>query len=190
MTQATSKFSLVTAVLPNSTASRITPALLEQEGTSALSWKARGTLLQDHWFKRWLPPISPTKSVIQMLVPNSEASRLVNSVVAEGRLHQQATGAVFSTPCEQVFFGSNYHLWQARPGSELAAQDEVLTEDLSAIYCIVPPRLSDHVSKAAISAGAHGPVVYYTEGRGNDIVAAEITAHTFIVNDYGVSTAH
>jgi len=166
MSEHPTDFSLVTAVLPNSSAARITPKLLERSGANMLTWKARGTLLQDHWFKRWLPPISPIKSMLQMLVPNAEAGRVVSSVVEDARLHQQATGAVFSTPCQNTFFGNASKPWPMREGAELSKSGHDLSENLTAIFCIVGPRLSDRVAKAAIRAGAHGPLVYYSEGRG------------------------
>ncbi|MEM7081014.1 MAG: hypothetical protein AAF513_20545, partial [Pseudomonadota bacterium] len=33
-------------------------------------------------------------------------------------------------------------------------------------FCIVSPSLSDRISRAAINAGAHGPIVFLSEGRG------------------------
>ncbi len=160
------QFSVVTTVLPNSTTARVLPNLLVEPGSSALSWKARGTLLQDSWWQRWVPPISPAKSMTQLLVPDTEVSRLVSRIVEDGKLHQQATGAVYSTPCEHVYFGSQFSTWPQREGAAVLDGDHRLTENLSIIYCIVGHNLSDRVSRAAINAGAHGPIVYYSEGRG------------------------
>lgn len=159
-------FSMVTAVLPNASTQEVVPAILQDAGASALVWKARGTLLHDHWWKRWFPPISPAKTMLQMLVPDADVARIVGTVVDAGRLHQQATGAVFSTPCEHVYFGSDFHVWPAREGAGLVADKHELTENLSIIYCIVGHKLSDRVAKAAMTVGAHGPIVYYSEGRG------------------------
>ena len=160
------QFSTVTAVLPNSTANRVVEAIVAENGASVLIWKARGTLLHDHWLKRFLPPIGPVKTVLQMLVPKHEVDRVISTVVEKGRLHQQATGAVFSTPCDHVYLGSEFHTW---PGSETAVVDRGdhrLSENLSAIHCVVDHQLSDRIAKAAIDAGGHGPIVYYCEGRG------------------------
>jgi len=157
--------STVTAVLPAGIASRVVELTLAEEGTSALIWNARGTLLQDHWWQRYVPPISPRKSVVQMLVPNQEVDRLVELVAETGNLHKQATGAVFSTPCEHAYLGSEFN---ARPDSPIASPvpHDALCDNLSVIYCIVGRKLSDKVAREAIQAGAHGPIVYYTEGRG------------------------
>ncbi len=162
----THQYSVVTTVLPNSSTARVTPQLLREQGSSALTWKARGTLLHDSWWQRWVPPISPAKSMTQMLVPDEEVSRLVSTIVEEGKLHKQATGAVYSTPCEHVYFGSAFKTWPLREGAGVLNSDHSLTENLSIIYCIVGHNLSDKVSRAAINAGAHGPIVYYSEGRG------------------------
>jgi nitrogen regulatory protein PII len=160
-------FSLVTAVLPSNRTREVIPALLGKAGTDALTWRARGTLLQEHWWKRWLPPIMPTKNILQMLAPADEVDQLIATIVEHGRLHQQATGAVFSTPCDHAYFGSEFDTWPVRDAAEGSAQTtHKLTENLSAIYCIVGPNYTDRVSKAAINAGAHGPIVYYSEGRG------------------------
>lgn len=160
------QFSVVTTVLPNSGTARVIPKLLATQGSNALTWKARGTLLQDNWWQRWVPPISPAKSMTQMLVPDDEVSRLVSTIVEEGKLHQQATGAVYSTPCDHIYFGSQFQAWPAREGAAISNESHSLTENLSIIYCIVGHNLSDKVSRAAINAGAHGPIVYYSEGRG------------------------
>ena len=158
--------SVVTAALPNASARRVLPEIMEEADASALAWNARGTLLHDHWLRRWLPPISPAKSMLQMLVPDDSVGRLVRTIVEQARLHQQATGTVFSTPCEHAYFGSDYHVWPAREGAAAVNDSEGLTEDLNVIYCVVGHKTSDRVAKAAINAGAHGPIVYYCEGRG------------------------
>ena len=158
--------SMVTAVLPSTSVDAVSAEVLRDPGSSALVWKARGTLLRESWFKKFLPPISPAKTMMQLLVPNSEVASLVSRIVERGRLHQQATGAVFSTPCEHAYFGSAFHAWPERDGDGLSENSHSMTENLNIIYCIVGHHLSDRVSKAAIAAGAHGPIVYYSEGRG------------------------
>lgn len=158
--------SMVTAVLPVASVAAVSEEVLRNPGSSALVWQARGTLLREHWLKKWLPPISPAKQMMQFLVPNSEVPSLVSRIVERGRLHQQATGAVFSTPCDHAYFGSAFHAWPERTGGALAPAGHRLTENLNIIYCIVGHGLSERVSKAAVNAGAHGPIVYYSEGRG------------------------
>ena len=159
-------YSTVTAILPGSTVQRVLGSIEQQQGASALAWKARGTLLQDHWFKRFLPPISPAKSVLQMLVPNQDVERIVRTVAEEGNLHRQATGAVYATPCQSVWFGEDFHVWPSNVAQLPEQSLDGLSHSLSLVCCVVGHRQSDKVAKAAINAGAHGPIVYYSEGRG------------------------
>jgi len=158
--------SVVTAVLPKDTASEVTSALREQMNTGVLSWDARGTLLQDQWWKRWVPPISPAKIALQLLAPSGEVETIERTIIETARLDKQSTGAVFSSPCTQTFFGSEFDTWKVESATSQGQATSPLRENLSAIYCLVGHQDSDRVSKAAINAGAHGPIVYYSEGRG------------------------
>lgn len=158
--------SVVTAVLPKHAAHDVTAALREQLNTGVLLWDARGTLLQEQWWKRWVPPISPQKVALQLLAPAHEVDSIERTIIQTAKLDKQSTGAVFSSPCAQAYFGEDFDAWQLE--RLLSEENKVTTlkENLSAIYCIVGHQDSERVSKAAINAGAHGPVVYYSEGRG------------------------
>ena len=155
--------SMITAMLPPSSAGRVVDAITSRPDASLLSWNARGTVLHDHWWKRWFPPVSPARNALAAIVPEADAASVVDEIVEVGRLHQQATGAVYSIPCEHTFFGDDYHRWPAQPRSAGAV---ATGGSLGIIHCIVDHRLSDRVARAAIAAGAHGPIVYYCEGRG------------------------
>ena len=157
-------YSIVTAILPNATAGRVIEGTVEPNGGTALAWKARGTLLRDHWLSRWMPPISPVKTVLQMVVPQSQVDGIVAAIMESGRLHQQATGAVFSTPCDHAYVGSEFQSWPE--SNESVAGKHDVSESLSVILCSVGQAFSDRVARAAVEAGAHGPVIYFTEGRG------------------------
>ena len=157
-------YSIVTAILPNAMAGRVIEGTVEANGGTALAWKARGTLLRDHWLSRWMPPISPVKTMLQMVVPQSQVDGIVAAIMESGRLHQQATGAVFSTPCDHAYIGSEFHSWPET--NESAAGKHAVSESLSVILCSVGQAFSDRVARAAVEAGAHGPVIYFTEGRG------------------------
>lgn len=158
-------YSTITAMLPDGVATAVADALVAEKGASALLWQARGTLLQDRWWQRWVPPISPAKTMLYMLAPADDVDRLVGTIIDHARLGQQAVGAVYSHRCDSVYLGSEYHAWPATPGASVAPRER-LKDDLNVIHCIVGHRLSDRVTRAAINAGAHGPVVYYSEGRG------------------------
>lgn len=158
--------SVVTAILPKHSAAEVTSALRDTLNAGVLSWDARGTLLQDQWWKRWVPPISPAKVALQLLAPTHEVDTIERTIIQIANLDKQSTGAVFSSPCTQAYFGEDFNAWQV---DRFAAEESSVTSlnvNLSAIYCIVSHQNSERVSKAAIDAGAHGPVVYYSEGRG------------------------
>ncbi len=158
--------SLITAILPVSPAKAVIDDLTKNEVTDVLVSKARGTLLRESWWKSWVPPISPSKTMLQMVVPANDVDRVVNTVITEGRLDMQATGAVFSTPCESAYVGTEFHNLRTKETLNTTTDSSKLSENLSAIFCSVEHQLSDRIAKAAINAGAHGPVVYYAEGKG------------------------
>ncbi len=160
------EISLITAVLPNQSADTVVNTLTSREVTDVLVSKARGTLLREHWWKSWVPPISPSKTMLQMVVPVHDVDRVLGLVIEEGKLDLQATGAVFSTPCESAYVGSNFHNLRTTEALNTTKDSHKLSENLSAIFCSVSHSLSDRIAKAAINAGAHGPVVYYAEGKG------------------------
>ncbi|MEM7098456.1 MAG: hypothetical protein AAF541_09390 [Pseudomonadota bacterium] len=161
-------YSTVTAVLPSQSVRLVTEALQTDLNTGALVWGGRGTLLQDQWWKRWVPPISPAKTMLQLLSPGNQVEAIERKIIQTARLDKQSTGAVFSSPCSQAYFGTDFDNWgqSTTTGHETVSSTADLTHNLSAIYCIVSHQDSDRVSKAAIRAGAHGPIVFYSEGRG------------------------
>lgn len=159
----THQFSVLTTILPHAATQVVADELVEHKHLTALMWRARGTLLHEHWLKKFVPPVSPTKTMMQMIVPQNAVDSTLNKVVDIAKLNYQATGAVFCSPRDNVFVGEDFPL----PEEEsLAGSTPVMDSGLYAIYCIVSPRLSDRISKAAIDAGAHGPIVFLSEGRG------------------------
>ena len=86
--------SLITAVLPNPSVDLVVEDLVKEKNINVLVSQARGSLLQEHWWKSWLPSISPSKTMLRMIVPAQDVDQVVGSVVVNARLHQQALGAV------------------------------------------------------------------------------------------------
>ncbi|MFK7975475.1 MAG: hypothetical protein AB8C02_05030 [Halioglobus sp.] len=164
--------SVVTAIVPNEAVADVTTALHDKMNMGVLQWDARGTLLQEQWWRRWVPPISPSKVALQLLAANDDVDSIERTIIQTAKLDKQATGAVFSSPCALTYFGEGFSAWQIEEDSAeestLNSANSVgsLDENLSAIYCVVDHQSSDRVCAAAINAGAHGPVVYYSEGRG------------------------
>ncbi|MEL7185101.1 MAG: hypothetical protein AAFN50_01545 [Pseudomonadota bacterium] len=159
-------YSVVTAILPNTASDRVAQSLATDAGATALTWRARGTLLRDHWWARWMPPIGPVKTTLQLLVHKDDVDRIQTTIIDSGRLHQQATGAVFSTPCQRAFFGTDSRVWSSKLTPSTASAAHRWSENLSIICCIVGQTHSERVARAAVNAGAHGPVIYFSEGRG------------------------
>ena len=158
--------SLITAVLPIPSAKAVVDEFVTKEITDVLISTARGTLLREHWLKSWVPPISPSKTMLQMVVPGHDVERVVDTIISVGKLDLQASGAVFSTPCERAYVGSEFHNLRTKETLSTKTESQKLSDNLSAIFCCVGHQLSDRIAKAAINAGAHGPVVYYVEGKG------------------------
>lgn len=165
MFSASQSASMVTAVLPNRVAARLLTRVRDTNGATVLASKARGSLLQESWWRQWLPAVSPAKTQLQMLVSAQNVERVIAEVVEMSHLHRQATGAVFSTPIDEAYIGSDCRLWNRK--SALAGERKHSTDQsLTVTYCIVGKRLTEKIVRAAIGAGAHGPVVYHSEGRG------------------------
>ncbi len=163
------ELSVVTAVLPTSVAEHVIDVLHERAHRAMLVWKARGTTVRDRWYARWLPPISPVKVMLRLVVPQSDVDAVLATIVTEGRLHMQATGAVYAVRCDTAYRGAAF----ACPGDEAGpmSQDEQpasdsLQHNLRMLSCVVGHQYSERVARAAIEAGAHGPIVHYVEGRG------------------------
>lgn len=158
--------STVTAVLPRRYARAVIDAVTREPESSAFVWDARGTLLHEQWFKQLLPSISPVKTVLRLLVPDHDVDRVVGTIVREGRLDLQAAGAVYTIPCDDVYLGPEFHRWPVDHGSGVPDASHGLRENLDVIHCIVEPTRTETVARAAIRAGAHGPIVYFSEGKG------------------------
>ena len=166
MTNDTHDVSFVTAILPTNSAKDVLVALTEDEHANALVSQARGSLLREDWWKAWIPSISPAKTKVQLLVPDQDLDRIVGLIVEHGRLHQQAAGAVFSLDSEQVYLGSKCQLINPNTTFPVHSDKHNLSSNLHVIFCVVGHDASDRIAKVAINAGAHGPIVYFVEGRG------------------------
>ena len=159
--------SLVTAILPQEIANRVIDAVFQQGERKALIIDARGTLMRDRWYQALIPMVSPEREFIQFLVPDLEVDRFMRGIVTTANLHLPGAGAVYAVPCDEVVHTADYELW-ARSDWESDTFDasKVLKENLTAIFCIMQKGSTEAVSRAAMQAGAHGPIVFYCEGSG------------------------
>ena len=154
-------------MLPPASATRVINRLFELGEHNALLINARGTVIRDRWYQGFLPVISPELDYLEFLVPDSYVERMMEAIADSGGLHRPGSGAVFTVPCDQLEYGSAFDMWTDAD----AAQDgydatDFVKENLTAIFCISQPENVESISRAAMQAGAHGPVVFYCEGRG------------------------
>jgi len=167
MFSAENTYSSVTAVLPEKSVPLVRDVLENELHVGALMWDGRGTLMSERSWRRWVPAISPAKKMLHLLTPSENVESIEQAIIANARLDKQSAGAVFSNPCSQMYFGADFEQWiQPLKDRAPAAKHDGMGETLSAIFCIVGHQNSEKISRAAIEAGAHGPVVFYSEGRG------------------------
>lgn len=157
--------SSVTAMLPQSTAGRVLDEVFHRGGHGATLFAARGTLLRDRWFQRLIPVISPVMRYVQVLVPNEEVDGLIREIYTVGGMHRPGSGAVFSIPCEDVTYSRDYPVWSPS-GSSSNRTNLNIRENLTAIYCVTARDTTESICRAAVQAGAHGPVIQLCEGQG------------------------
>ena len=159
--------SVVSAILPPAVATNVIEDLFKMGEHNALLLNARGTLIRDRWYQSFLPVISPELDYLELLVPDPQVDRIIETIAISGNLHRPGAGAVFSVPCVELEYGSDFDIWT---GAESDGSDNDLSNDLkenmTAIFCIAQPENVEAISRAAMQAGAHGPVIFYCEGRG------------------------
>lgn len=165
--QSNPKLSIVTAVLPRQSTGRVINRVFNEGDPHVLLTQARGTLAKDRWYQSILPLVSPEKSQLQFFVPDGEVDHIIEEIIDAGHLHVEGAGAVFSVPCDEFYYTEDFQLWSRGHSYEEGPDaSDGLKENLTAIFCIVQPEQSDVISRAAMQAGAHGPIIHYCEGRG------------------------
>ena len=159
--------SVVTAVLRQHNANAVIEEVFAAGDRNSLMINARGTLIRDRWYQALLPMMSLEKEYVQFLVPDAKVERIIRAVVSSGELHLPGSGAVFAVPCDALSCTTDFDLWSdADWEHDSYDASRNLRENLTAIFCIVQPEQTDAISRAAMACGAHGPVVFYCEGRG------------------------
>ncbi|MEC9359964.1 MAG: P-II family nitrogen regulator [Pseudomonadota bacterium] len=161
------KVSVVAAILPPASAKPVIERLFASGERNAFVTNARGTLIRDQWMQRFLPLISPEKEILRFLVPDAQVDGVIRDIADAGGLRYPGSGAVYSVPCDDLYHTPDFPIWAGldteEPGTDATLS---LRENLSAISCILQPEQTEAVSRAAVQAGAHGPVIFYCEGRG------------------------
>ncbi len=161
------KVSLVAAILPPATVKPVIERLFASGERNAFVTNARGTLIRTEWIQRFLPVISPEKELLRFLVPDAQVDSVIREISDAGGLRYPGSGAVYSVPCDDLYHTPDFPIWEGLGAEEPGTDASIgLRENLAAISCILQPEQTEAVSRAAMQAGAHGPVVYYCEGRG------------------------
>ncbi|MGR8921018.1 MAG: hypothetical protein ACU85V_15490 [Gammaproteobacteria bacterium] len=159
--------SVVTAILPQYITNHVIDQVFAAGERNTLLVNARGTLVRDRWYQALLPVMSPEKEYLQFLVPDTEVNHVVEDIVTAGELHLPGAGAVFAVPCDTFACTSDFALWADKTWErDPFNASRNYRENLTAIFCIVQTDQTDAVSRAAMAAGAHGPIVFYCEGHG------------------------
>lgn len=160
-------FNVITAILPRHSSSEVADFILDWPGRRLVAFNARGTLVRDRWYQAFLPMLSPEQEVYQFLLPQEDEEILMSQIIALGQLRLAGSGAVISTATSRAIFSSGSPLWQngalCFPRASSAIE---LGRSLVAIYCTAQTRAAESIAKAAVRAGAHGPSISYSEGRG------------------------
>jgi len=158
---------VVTAILPRRISTEVTDFLLDTPARHLLALNARGTVIKDRWYQAIIPIISPEQELLQFLLPLEEVDPLMEKIVALGQLRLAGAGAVFANPCRLFLKTPDFPTWQngalSYPPREVMMR---FKRNLVGITATVQSSISEAVARAAIKAGAHGPTIYYCEGRG------------------------
>lgn len=160
------KVSVVAAILPPAAAKPVIERLFAAGERNAFVTNARGTLIRDQWFQRFMPLVSPEKEILRFIVPDAQVDGVIHDIADAGQLRYPGSGAVYSVPCDTLYHTPDFPVWADVDDEAGADASIALRENLSLISCIVQPEQTEAISRAAMQAGAHGPVVFYCEGRG------------------------
>jgi nitrogen regulatory protein PII len=162
-----SDYSLVTAILPKQSVGDVVTEVLKMGAPQVMSNGARGTLLQERWWQRMLPAISPEQEMLYFLAPNSEADTLMEQIVMVGKLRLFGAGAIFAVPCRELSCSADFPLW--KPGQyrfESVDFDIKFKTGLVALFHVHDRAAATPISRAAIKAGAQGATITFVRGFG------------------------
>jgi len=159
--------SLVTAILPRQSASRVLDEVLASGAPEGMAMNARGALLKRRGLQSLLPVPSLEQEVLQFLVPTEDADTLMEQIVMVGKLRRFGAGSIFTVPCEQLVCADDYPLWQpGRYTFRSVAFDIKFKTGLVALTHIADRGNAEPIAQAAIRAGAQGATITYVRGYG------------------------
>jgi nitrogen regulatory protein PII len=154
--------SLVNLILPKDSLAEVTSKLQKAGAQGIFHVSARGSIISEGGLlAKMFPPPAPEQCLVQVLVPNSEKSRLTEVAVESGRLDRVGSGSIFSIPCNQTHHSANFPLTEGNDDHSASH-----SASMEAICCICEKGIAEDIAQAALAAGAPGPTVTYGEGGG------------------------
>lgn len=158
---------IVTAILPRASAGRVLDEVLAAGAPQALTLNARGTLMQESWWKSLMPAISPEQEILHLLVPNDDANALMEQIVMVGKLRLFGAGSIFAIPCRSLVCSDDFSLWQpGRYAFESKAFDIKFKTGLICLVHVTDRNAAEPIARAAIKAGAQGATITFIRGYG------------------------
>ncbi|RAP33858.1 hypothetical protein DID75_01055 [Candidatus Marinamargulisbacteria bacterium SCGC AG-410-N11] len=124
--------------------------------------KARGTLVKDSWYQRYLPTINPEQEVVELMVPNKNINRVTDIIIEKGKLDRYGKGAIYTHSCEQTI--SKGPLIESSNSQPLTNKNMI--NGLTSIYCVVQKGNAEKIARVALNEGSHGPIISYALGKG------------------------
>lgn len=159
--------SVITLVLPRQRTAKLLNDVFADDVHSAFLSSARGTLIQDKWYQTLLPMLSPELEMVQLIAPDNQVDRLMRRLVRHAQLYRSGSGVVYSSPCDDLYATGDFPLWPLESAEKPCEDASVkLHENLTAIHFISQGERTDTICRAAMNAGAHGPIVQYSRGIG------------------------
>jgi len=158
---------IVTAILPRASATRVLDEVLAAGAAQAMTLNARGTVIQESWWKSLMPAISPEQEILHFLVPTDEANALMVQIVMVGKLRLFGAGSIFAIPCPRLVCSDDFPLWQ--PGHytfESVAFDIRFKTGLICLVHVTDRDAAEPIARAAIKAGAQGATITFIRGYG------------------------
>ncbi len=158
--------SRLVAILPRNNTAEVVEAVFTETNSHAMIFPARGTLVRERWYQKFLPVISPEQEHMVMLLPNDKLEEVIYRIIEVSKLRKNGAGAIMATPCTHFSCGDGYALWPSDLADDAPQEPATEEANLWAINYIAQPEQSDQICKAAIDAGAHGPSINFCEGKG------------------------
>lgn len=158
---------IVTAIIPQHHAQFCMEEIASMHSLGAIQFDARGTLSHNSWYQRFLPTVNPEYEYLHYMLPREDVDAFMAYLIKTARLDLPGAGAVFYIPCKN--YETNVPRMYCETRKSLATVDATkvhMKTDQTAVFGIMQSGRTDAAIRSAMRAGSHGPIVYFSEGRG------------------------